>query len=911
MLDGDSISECSSDVVIEVAESLQLFPGLLAVAIVFGVFFGITAAALLYVFFLKPVLINRKFQSYDTRKLFEADDFDQEDNKSDSASIGKKAGQCTLQNDKERKQLPMNSDVAAFALKAKVVYPINQRYRPLADGASNPSLHENSRLAVLPNAESSSSSSLDSLSQENDEDSSQFVTSFPIPDTFQNERFIRVDHFPETFTCTGFEGRISLYALGLQNFQQLCSKLQEEEHVFFLQILRILFEGSFCKEKIDSAFYSNILLTQEKELQDLKKELSVKLFHSERKEDPNSVYCTVEEIEQTGKDRLEQGLQMVMGFSRQVEQLCLHLRCRASTFSDESATQMTRRLIHSLLQVETRLTEFQITCTRSAQENLLWWEELTTWLQSQPSLLRLEAVCRLRMVAKTLEQLTSDSHLSFGHMEKILSELHGLLREDVQQCHEDCLKQTKELVNEMYSKAEAKIKKLMKSQAKERSRTTNNAQYLRDPLEFVEVYCDVLKRQRKQSSDLEEQQEWSVTEAVCGLWKRLHSSWSEKLAERVAEVFLNTLPAQTQLTADQCAQLRQEAEQDLSRQLQKEEAAVKHNLQGLQEQLELERQMCLEEDSLVSASLQHMCDEQLKILRGMLVKQKDLQESVDTLMEEKHRLLLVFGISPRVPDFTLRVLKEMRLSRLKMPAVSDSKVLELGDYCKIQHTPNLTPEQSIRISLPVKLKGAWGQKLCSFDRASSMSSYQSSTLGQSLFKNMPKCCLDSRKHHLVEGASESVYVTRSSISALIQGYDTQIQSITKTQLHSLESPGGKCNEASGRSQMYRALQQELANWERKPTSREFYQRVETQKRKILAQYDVDLETAYGTLRTRKSELHQKRENLQVQLQEAEETFMTQLAALSRVALTSRESKLADSRAGEELQDDGNLGLRKE
>ena len=31
--------------------------------------------------------------------------------------------------DQEKKQLPVNSDVAAFASRAKVVYPINQKYR--------------------------------------------------------------------------------------------------------------------------------------------------------------------------------------------------------------------------------------------------------------------------------------------------------------------------------------------------------------------------------------------------------------------------------------------------------------------------------------------------------------------------------------------------------------------------------------------------------------------------------------------------------------------------------------------------------------------------------------------------------------------------------------------------------------
>ncbi|KAI1888294.1 hypothetical protein AGOR_G00183540 [Albula goreensis] len=909
----DNIPECSSDVVIEFAESLQLFPGLLAVAIVFGVFFGIVAATLLYVFFLKPVLLNRKFQGYDARKLFETDDLDKEDNHSDSVSVGKKAGQNMALNErfnKEKKQLPASNDVAAFALKAKVVYPINQRYRPLADGASNPSLHENSRLAMLPNAESSSSSSLESLSQDNEEDSSQCVTSSPIPNTFQNERFIRVGCFPETLTCAGFEGRISLYCVGLQSFQHLCSELQEERHVFFLQILKILFDELFRKEKTDSAFYSNILLMQERELQDLKKELSVKLFNSERKEDPTSVYCTLEETERGGKDRLEHGLQMEMGFSRQVERLCQHLHSRPGLFSKEVEGQTTHTLIHSLLQVENQLAEFQFAEMKAAQEKLLSWEELRAWLQALPALLKQEAVCRLRLVAKALEQLTSDGQLSFTHMERMLSELQSAIREELQHCTEECTRQTKELVNEMYKKTDSKRRKLVKSQAKERGRALDTTQQLRDPLEFVKVYQELLQKQRKQSNDLEEQQEWSVTEAVCELWKRVHSLWSEKLADRVKDLFLTTLPGQTHLSAQRCEQLRQEADRDLSAQLQREEALAKQSLQGLQEQLDLDRQVWVEEDALVTASLRHLCEQQLKILRGMSVKQKDWKESgPKSLMEDKHRLLLM-AVQRQFMSrhFTLRALKEMRLSRLKMPPLSESKAAELEDCSKTQNTLSLTPRaihKDSGVSEAERRLGPESQLISQGFQQEFLSELDTGAeLLQEHAQLLPRPH-NSRKLHLTEAASESVYVTRGSISALIHNYYTQIQSITKTQQedhqHQLESIGGECDRARGRSLLNKALQKELANWERKPTSSEFYQRVEMQKKRILAQFDADLEAAYETLRKRKSDVHHTREDLKMQLQEAEETFMTRLAALARVPFTSREPGHTNSHAGEDGQ----------
>lgn len=68
----------------------------------------------------------------------------------------------------------LNSNITAFALKARVVYPINQKFRPLADGSSNPSLHKNLKQAVLPNqpVEASPSSSLGSLSQAEKDDRS-------------------------------------------------------------------------------------------------------------------------------------------------------------------------------------------------------------------------------------------------------------------------------------------------------------------------------------------------------------------------------------------------------------------------------------------------------------------------------------------------------------------------------------------------------------------------------------------------------------------------------------------------------------------------------------------------------------------------------------------------------------------
>lgn len=77
--------------------------------------------------------------------------------------------------------------------------------QPLADGSSNPSLHETLKQAVLPNQplEASPSSSLGSLSQAEKDDcsSSSSVHSAASDDRFLGRSFLRAGSFPEVLTC--------------------------------------------------------------------------------------------------------------------------------------------------------------------------------------------------------------------------------------------------------------------------------------------------------------------------------------------------------------------------------------------------------------------------------------------------------------------------------------------------------------------------------------------------------------------------------------------------------------------------------------------------------------------------------------------------------------------------------------
>lgn len=60
MAEQDPIAGCSTDVLVSFVESLHIYTGLLTVATVCGGLSGILAAALLYVFCLKPLHLTRQ-----------------------------------------------------------------------------------------------------------------------------------------------------------------------------------------------------------------------------------------------------------------------------------------------------------------------------------------------------------------------------------------------------------------------------------------------------------------------------------------------------------------------------------------------------------------------------------------------------------------------------------------------------------------------------------------------------------------------------------------------------------------------------------------------------------------------------------------------------------------------------------
>ncbi|MBN3301975.1 EVC protein, partial [Amia calva] len=683
-------------------------------------------------------------------------------------------------------------------------------FQPLADGASNPSLHENCKMVILPNQmpEDSSLSSLESLSQENEDDSSQFISSSPIPKAFQNEKFIKIKRFPETLSSSSFDSRISLYWLGLQSFEHVSTDLHEVKNVLFLQVLRILLNEWSRNEIVDDAFYSSVLAMQEREL----KKPTLKLSNSERLEEPNSPYCTLEEIERNEKDKLEYGIQMRMNFNKQVEGLCQHLQSKP-TLPHDLVGEMTKKLIENLVLVENLLTESQSSDMMNVQEKLVWWECISATLESKPLLLKQEAVCRLKFTAKVLEQLTSDGKLTFQEMEKILSDLQKMFQDEIQQYTDECNRQTKDLVNDMIRKFDTRRKNLHKIQAKERRHFQDSVQQAVDPMEFVKAYHDLLVKQKKEGSDLEDQQDVRIAEAVCELWKRLHSSSSQKMVNTVQELFLGALPSQTQLPQDKCELLRQEANRDLSLRLQTEEANAKHHLELFKDHLERQKQIWREEEALTKSILKHLTEQQQKLFQGTIVRQRDLLDGTGKLTHMKHSLLLqAINRQFSARQFSLGALKEMRLSRVKslVNETRQERTKLVKDITAIPTYLPLLQESSLseverRLTQDSQMIGVEFQQefLSELSGATELlQEHAAMVIGRALAQKARQQAAkanregnESIKHHLKESATESVCVTRESVSKLIENHYTHIQSITQAfeqdQHHRLQNIGGE------------------------------------------------------------------------------------------------------------------------
>ncbi|KAB0354440.1 hypothetical protein FD755_022978 [Muntiacus reevesi] len=786
-----------------------------------------------------------------------------------------------------------NSNITAFALKAKVVYPINQKFRPLADGSSNPSLHETLKQAVLPNQplEASPSSSLGSLSQAEKDDcsSSSSVHSAASDDRFLGRSFLGASSFPEVLTCESVDLDLCIYNLHLKDLLQLDAALRQEKHMMFIQIFKMCLLDLLPKKKSDDELYQKILSKQENDLEELEKRLQVKLSNTEMLGASDSEYITLADVEKKEREYSEQLIAYMEAFWKQMENI-QHFLVDQFKCSSSKARQLTMTLTERMIAAEGLLHDSQDLQALDTLERTLGRAHVAKTMEFLKLQVQEETKCRLAGISRSLELLTVEGKLSGREKEDLLTRQHKAFWEEAEGFGREFVQRGKDLVKASLVRQAEEMARLTLAQQEERRSFLAAGQLTAHPEEFLqELYCSTMETFQKFADIL----------------------------------FLQTLPRVTDLSPPECEYLRQEAQENSSRQLEKSDRFRSQQWKLFQDLLEQEKQVWMEEYALSTLLQTHLRDDHENIIHRVLGQLGSLSEESTQYILQAHELLLRSALRRlALRGSAITTLTQMRLSGKKglLQELREQHALEQGSsQCLDEHQWQLLralearvleeagrleeEAQQTRLQLQQQLL-AEAQEVGQL-----LQQHMERTIGQALLGHARNSASRSRakdtddfKRTLMEAAVESVYVTSPGVSRLVQAYYQQIgrvmQDHEERRLQHLKTLQGQ------RVEEYKLRKkQELADASSgaevaggaQEASRAAHQRILAQQKKFLAQFTAHQRTRRDARKRKARVMDQLEAQLESQLQEAEQNFISELAALARVPLA--ESKLFSNKRG--------------
>ncbi|KAK2891418.1 hypothetical protein Q8A67_014061 [Cirrhinus molitorella] len=825
-----SSDSCSETVLIEPSEPRGVMWGPVTGAAVSGAGLALIAAALLYACHRKrPLNIAASCEGL-RRRLEESEEESDCDSRRTQAETQPAEGA-------EGRESVLNGDVAAFALKARVVYPINQRYRPLADGASNPSLNEPHKRQAPPSQDSASSLGDDWPSQERDDDdeSSQFISCGPSSKTHTSHMFRRVQHYPQTLCYS----RVSLLCLTLQDLQLHISLLQQQKYRMFLQILRVLLGQ---REQAD------VIHTQQRQ----EVELLMRGVSVDEGAETDAVTCSIEEVEKTGREQLERSLQTAVSFAKQLERLRQTLH---RSFSSEVSEEVMRSVIGCLRPAEDVLAEVQASVLKMLLDRFECWQEVSDGLREKTALLKREAELMLKVTGQSLQELRDD-----GQLEKqTLSDVETAVHEALEQSADEIRRQTEELGLDRCQKACVRRRRMMKAQSSEWSRVSD-AQT--DAHLMMKAFAELQMRHWHQRRDFELQQDTRITDALCERWTSLCSKCSRRVADLCSEFVQSSVTAGSAPSTDQAQSVLQTAKLAVTNQMQREERHAHTRLRMLREQLQRRRQVWTEDEAVTRACLDHFGERQREVVTATVSRCSDTQMSCALIEEQQHLLILEFQRILAARCFYLQSVREMKVNQLT--ALTDTQ-----DSCVAMET---APSDAAAIG-----QNLLHEQLSELEAAADvLQGHAHFLVGHALVHavrlQIGRVSAGDRrvKERLIEAVSESVYVTRDSVSSLVREYYSRIQNTSLTPHSSADEDTDTQTE---RTVCTRDLQTQLTNWARKPTSAKLHHRVVELKRMCVKEFKTDHHSPAQT-------------NTYKQIRDEEEAFMCRLASLARVSLSS-------------------------
>ncbi|XP_074130245.1 evC complex member EVC isoform X3 [Sminthopsis crassicaudata] len=801
------------------AESLRVVPALLAPAVLLGAALGLGCALLLCVYVIRPLLRDKKDDSQSLLKNLDADVHLYE---TDSLP-GEKREEIQTPLDEGvlgEYDSPLNSNITAFALKAKVVYPINQKFRPLADGSSNPSLHENLKQAILPNQmmEVSPSSSLGSLSQGDKEDCScsSSMHSAISDDRFHDRTFPKVTCFPEVLTCESFDISLCLHTLHLKSLLLLDKDLRQEQHMMLIQILKMSLSDSLPKKKAGDDLCQKIISKQEMNFEELEKQIQSKLSNTEMMGADSSEYSTLEDIERKEREYSEHIIHHMEAFWNQMEKTQLFLLDQLKCMSAKVG-QIMQNLTEGRITAEALLSASQDLQTLDLQERTVGLEYMAKMINSLKLQIQEETKCWLMVISRALDSLTIAGKLSVRQKEELLTQLHKAFWEEAEHYNSEFVQRGKDLIKTSLARREAVIEKMSLAHKQERVHLLGKAQKMTDLGEIIKAYHQVLEKQRLIRYDLEEEDDIKTTEAVADLCQELYSKSIHTFEKLIEETFLQTLLRLTGLPLQECEHLKQDAHDRAALELEKSDQFREKQWTLFQEVLHQEKQesRILEEERKVKEETQQT---RLEFHQQFIV---EVQECIQFLHQHTQR---VIGGA---------LLEHARCDMAK------SQAKDREDF----------------------------------------------------------------KGTLIEAAVESVYVTSNNVNRLVSSYYQEIGKIMQAheerklqQLKMLQAERMDNYKRQKKMELSDPLPSRNMSSPASDVPSTVHQRMLSQQKKFLAQFDVHQQIRLASLKQTAEVMDHLGAQLETDLKEAEQIFITELAALARVPLT--ENKPAANKRGQ-------------
>ncbi|XP_069850260.1 evC complex member EVC-like isoform X2 [Dipodomys merriami] len=763
-------------------------------------------------------------------------------------------------------ELPFNSNITEFALRARVVYPINQKFRPLADGSSKPSLHQTLKQAALPHqpAEASPASSLGSLSQaEKGDGSSSSLHSVTSDDRVLSRALLRVGSFPEVLASESADTDLCVHSLHLQDLMRVDAALRREKHAMFIQILKMCLVDLLPKKKFDDELCQTILSKQERDLEELEKGLQVSLLHTGMLGAGDSVYITLADVEKEESERSEQLLNNMEAFWKQMEDI-QHFLVDQLKCSGSKARQLLASLRERMMTAEGLLRDAQDLQALDILERTMGRAYMAKMMEFLRLQVQEETRCRLAAISRGLELLTAQGKLSAGQKEELLAQQHKAFWEEAGRFSREFIQRGKDLAQAAQARQAEETARLTQAQEDEQRSFLASAQPTSDPKAFLKAFHEVLERQRLRLSDLQEEEDVRATEAMTELCQELYHGIMQVFGRFVDALFLQTLP---EVWLEECAlstvlqaQLQDHHESTIHEVLRRLGGLSEESTQSILQSHELLLHSALRRLALRSCAVATLTQMRLsgkKRLLQELREQLALEQGLSQCLDEQQWQLLK-ALEARVLEEATRLEDEAQQTRLRLQQQLLTEAQEAGQLLQ-QH-----------------MQRAIGQALLTHAR---------NAASRSRARARADC-----KSALAEAVAESVYVTGAGVGRLVQAHEQRIRRVVRDHeegvLQRLKTlQGARLDGYELRKQDAGAPQAGSCGAGGAPgVSQTVQQRMLRRQKAFLAQFTVSPHSRLDAQRRKASALDLLEAQLETQLQEAEQIFTSELAALARVPL---------------------------